>query len=163
MSSKDTFKHFSSHEDNNEGYDTYNQAALDALTRRKNVRHSIGRFSVNSLNSNISGITDLIASTQGTGDEDEGEISKTSLISGPMPAGISKEELKRKLEESFTRIYSLENENNELKQKSSSLEAPGELGDSDGILDGESIPNTVVDSTFMASLEETLDQKATSS
>lgn len=163
MSSKDTFKHFLSHEDNNEGYDTYNQAALDALTRRKNVRHSIGRFSVNSLNSNISGITDLIASTQGTGDEDEGEISKTSLISGPMPAGISKEELKRKLEESFTRIYSLENENNELKQKSSLLEAPGELGDSDGILDGESIPNTVVDPTFMASLEETLDQKATSS
>lgn len=134
-------------------YEAFNQAALDALTRRRSVRQSIGRFSVNSLNSNISGITDLIAST--TGDEDEGEISKTSLLSGPVPLGISKEELKKKLEESFTRIYSLENENNELKHMGL-LDAPGELKESDEFLDLGTRSNRTVDPSFMADLEKTL-------
>ncbi|KAF3993910.1 hypothetical protein FT663_01321 [Candidozyma haemuli var. vulneris] len=142
-------------------YDNFNQAALDALTRRKTNRHSVGRFSVNSLNSNISGITDLIASTQGTGDEDEGEISKASLLSGPMPPGISKEELKKKLEESFTRIYSLESENNELKK--SSLDAPGERSDTDDFLESDSMSKRTVDPSFMANLEKTLNQNATAS
>lgn len=97
---------------------SYNQAAFEALTRKVNMRGSLGRYSSLSMNSNVSGISDLIASTQATGDEDDGEISKTSLLSGPTPPpGMSKEDLKKRLEESFTRIYSLENENSVLKLK----------------------------------------------
>lgn len=141
-------------------YENFNQAALDALTRKKNFRHSIGRFSINSLNSNISGITDLIASTQATGDEDEAELSKSSLLTGLVPNGISKEELKKKLEESFGRIYNLESENNELKQKNCLTEAPGELGFADNFLEEEPIRITRVKPTFMADLENTLNQNA---
>lgn len=141
-------------------YEAFNQAALEALTRRRSVRQSMGRFSVNSLNSNISGITDLIAST--TGDEDEAEISKTSLISGPAPPGISKEELKKKLEESFTRIYSLENENCELKQKGL-LDAPGELNEGDDFLQLGARSNRTVDPSFMADLEKKLNENTQTS
>lgn len=94
-------------------HESFNQIALDALTRKIGMRNPSNRFSINSLNSNISGISDLIASTQITTDDD---IDRTRE-NGGLTQEMSKEDLKRKLEESFSRIYSLENENQELKNK----------------------------------------------
>lgn len=91
--------------------ESLNQIALDALTRKIGIRNPHNRFSVNSLNSNISGISDLIASTQITTDDD----NDRPRINGGPTQEMSKEELKKKLEESFSRIYNLENENQELK------------------------------------------------
>lgn len=75
-------------------YDTYNQATLDSLSKRKPSNSN--RFSVNSLNSNLSGISELLSSTQVTSFD---EIDENAL---------SKDELKFKLEESLNRIYKLE-------------------------------------------------------
>lgn len=97
-------------------HDSFNQSALDALTKKIGIRNN--RFSVNSLNSNISGISDLIASTQITTDEEDPDRSKIGLMNG-LTHGMSKEDLKKKLEESFSRIYNLESENQELKNKNS--------------------------------------------
>lgn len=92
-------------------HNSFNQSALDALTRKIGIKNPNHRFSVNSLNSNISGISELIASTQITTDEDETDRNKPNT--GAL--GMSKEDLKKKLEESFSRIYCLESENQELK------------------------------------------------
>lgn len=96
--------------------DSFNQSALGALTSKIGIRPPNDRFSVNSLTSNISGMSDLIASTQITTDVDETDRSRAYLLSG-LTQGMSKEDLKMKLEESFSRIYSLENENQELRSK----------------------------------------------
>lgn len=88
-------------------YDLYNQAALDALTKKS---RSSNRYSVISMNSNVLGISDLIASTQIT-TEDEGPDNEKSNSNG-----LSKDELRRKLEESYGRVYSLDDES-ELKSE----------------------------------------------
>lgn len=94
-------------------YETYNQATLDSLNKRMNSKNN--RFSLNSMNSNISGLSDLLASTQVTSfDEDDGTINGGHHL--------SKEELKLKLEESFNRIYNLEHENENLKLRSNSTQ-----------------------------------------
>lgn len=142
---------------------SYNQAAFEALTRKLNMRSSLGRFSTISMNSNISGISDLLASTQTTGDEDEGEISKASLLSGPTPPGMSKEDLKKRLEESFTRIYSLENENNHLKLKNVS-DAPGEHEYDESVISRDTVQGDAAtikaNPYFLEHLENTLSAKA---
>lgn len=105
-------------------HESYNQATLDSLsnslTHKKLLntlrRSSNNRYSLNSTNSNISGFSELLSSTQVTSYDDDreslgdvGDVEKQSL---------SKEDLKRRLEESFNRIYNLENENENLKLKS---------------------------------------------
>lgn len=99
-----------------QNHESFNQSALDALTRKIGIRNPKNRFSINSLSSNVSGISDLIASTHLTQDEDEHDRSKEYIS---VTQGMSKEDLKKKLEESFSRIYNLESENHELKSKSS--------------------------------------------
>lgn len=101
-------------------YETCNQSTFDQLsnnTRSKkysiNLRNS-NRFSMNSMNSTVSGVTDLISSTQLTNyndDEHEHDLDVDRI-----DTKVSKEELRLKLEESFNRIYNLENENKKLKQ-----------------------------------------------
>lgn len=132
-------------------YESYNQASLEALTKKINIRNSMGRFSMNSVNSNVSGLSELIASTQMT--EEDGDVSKTGFSSGNGAQGMSKEELKKRLEESFTRIYSLENENQELKLKA---DAPGEPDD---FTDGDVVSTVAKDSAFLSDLERTLTAK----
>ncbi|RCK62335.1 hypothetical protein Cantr_09236 [Candida viswanathii] len=103
-------------------YETYNQKSLEALNKR--MRNSNGngnhnRYSLNSVQSNISGITDLISTNLTSyGEEEEtgqqGNGNHRNSNGGQHP--LSKEDLKLRLEESFNRIYSLENENKLLKK-----------------------------------------------
>ncbi|OBA17962.1 hypothetical protein METBIDRAFT_80073 [Metschnikowia bicuspidata var. bicuspidata NRRL YB-4993] len=88
--------------------ESYNQAALDALTKKANNGHQTARFSRTSMNSNISGLSDLIASTQITTDEDDEENARIELLAEGATQGMSKADLEKKLEESFARIYNLE-------------------------------------------------------
>ena len=101
------------------GYETYNQKSLEALNKR--MRNSIGnqnRYSLNSLQSNISGITDLISTNLTSyGDEDQtDQVPEGGNANSNIQNPLSKEDLKLKLEESFNRIYNLENENKLLKK-----------------------------------------------
>lgn len=90
--------------------ETYNHAALEALSRRQQTNSMKivpgNRYSLNSMNSNVSGISDMLASTNQTSEQED-----------PTSPSFSKEDLKLKLEESFNRIYSLESENSKLKQQ----------------------------------------------
>lgn len=138
------------------GYESFNQAALDALTRKNKSRNSANRFSINSLNSNVSGLSDLLASTQITTDEDDGEHLK-SFGSDEGGQGMSKEELKLQLEESFTRIYSLGNENRDLKLENVESEAPGEPPND--FMKEEVTSFAAKDQTFLGNLEKTLSTK----
>lgn len=105
--------------------ETYNQAALDSLSNNlshkrllNTLKHSSNnRYSLNSMNSNISGLSELLSSTQITtyDDDHDGSIDGGA---GTEKQSLSKEDLKLKLEESFNRIYNLENENENLKLKS---------------------------------------------
>ncbi|KAK6459072.1 Mysoin-binding motif of peroxisomes-domain-containing protein [Scheffersomyces xylosifermentans] len=103
-------------------YETYNQATYEQLSNNGNKKLSFtnfrnsNRFSLNSVNSNISGLTDLISSTQITSyDDDDIDGLVKGTKSDDKSQEISQEELKLKLEESFSRIYNLENENKILK------------------------------------------------
>lgn len=107
-------------------YETYNQATFDSLTKRINLRnsgfnnsnHNSNRFSMNSLNSNISGLSDLLTSTQITSfDDDDGTVNGNGIQTVNNAGHLSKEELKSRLEESFNRIYNLEHENETLKSR----------------------------------------------
>ncbi|CAH2355786.1 hypothetical protein CLIB1423_34S00188 [[Candida] railenensis] len=90
--------------------ETYNHAALEALSRKQQTNSTKivpgNRYSLNSMNSNVSGISDMLASTNQTSEQED-----------PTSPSFSKEDLKLKLEESFNRIYSLESENSKLKQQ----------------------------------------------
>lgn len=99
-------------------YETYNQSTFDQLSNNArskkysiNLRNS-NRFSMNSMNSTVSGVTELI-STQLTNYEDDED---NDININTVDTKVSKEELRLKLEESFNRIYNLENENKSLKQ-----------------------------------------------
>lgn len=113
------------------GYESYNQAALESLNKRIN-----SRFSVNSMNSNVSGLSDLLASTQVTSFDEDDNVSTSR-------GNLTTEELKRKLEESYNRIYSLEDENLRLKGKE---------------LDEEDLTISKPSEHFLSQLEKTLDQ-----
>lgn len=85
------------------------------------MRNSTGnqnRYSLNSLQSNISGITDLISTNLTSyGDEDQtDQVPEGGNANSNIQNPLSKEDLKLKLEESFNRIYNLENENKLLKR-----------------------------------------------
>jgi hypothetical protein len=110
------------------GYESYNQSTLDQLSNSQAKKLSFGnlrnsnRFSLNSVNSTVSGLTDFISSTHLTCyDDDDDGLVKDSFGSEKNSLHISKEELKLKLEESFNRIYNLESENNLLKLNENSL------------------------------------------
>lgn len=153
-----TFRKSSSDDNNADvgsptNFDTFNQAALDALTKK--LRNSRNRFSINSVNSNVSGLSDLIASTQITTDEDEGDNPKTRNTNEGGTRGMSKDELRLKLEESFSRIYSLENENIELKLMTFSNEIAGESHTED-TMDGEVTLGAAKDAAFLGELEKSL-------
>ncbi|ODV80057.1 uncharacterized protein CANTADRAFT_5730 [Suhomyces tanzawaensis NRRL Y-17324] len=156
-------------------YETYNKSALDQLSNgNHSKKHSLrnsNRFSMNSMNSNVSGISDLISSTQITS-YIEDEENNDELIKGNFSRNghqhISKEELRLKLEESFSRIYSLENENKILKLNRSNEEMSNELGEnSHNTQDREStirgdhtsgVQPHEISSTFLTELEQTLNR-----
>ncbi|EGW34170.1 uncharacterized protein SPAPADRAFT_70331 [Spathaspora passalidarum NRRL Y-27907] len=98
-------------DDDNVNIERYHQVTLDQLSSVKRtgaftkaISFPQNRYSLNSVKSNVSGLTELIT-TQNTspidGDEDDGSLSKDAL--------------RLKLEESFNRIYNLETENKLLK------------------------------------------------
>lgn len=128
----------------------FNQAALDALTRKIGFGPS-NRFSVNSLNSNISGITDLIASTQITTDEDDERSPYTGAkyIDGAAVRGMAQDELKSRLEERMTRAY-------DVSRQTPTEEAP-ELPTPDLELATSAASKNLA---FLGSLEETLARSA---
>ena len=110
------------------GYESYNQSTLDQLSNSQAKKLSFGnlrnsnRFSLNSVNSTVSGLTDFISSTHLTCyDDDDDGLVKDTFGSDKNSLHISKEELKLKLEESFNRIYSLESENSLLKLNENNL------------------------------------------
>lgn len=158
-------------------YETYNQATLDSLNKRVTFRNSNNRYSMNSMASNVSGISDLLASTQITMDDDDdmglvnGSANKHDFSNDADEAldqGLSKEALKRKLEESFNKIYNLEHENQHLR-----LQSKHELGLVEQVIEGtdandttphESAPSETVvpDKAFLSELERTLDTKVDS-
>ncbi|RLV95467.1 hypothetical protein JA1_000968 [Spathaspora sp. JA1] len=98
----------------------YHQITLDQLSSNKRSNGLMktpsmlqqNRFSLNSVKSNVSGLTELINTqiTSPTEDDEEQQPDE--------PKGYSKEALRLKLEESFNRIYNLENENKFLKENS---------------------------------------------
>ncbi|CAN3360826.1 hypothetical protein DICA0_E31890 [Diutina catenulata] len=122
-------------------FESYNQTTLDQLSRSSpggrpagiagaasaakqkhkfSIRNS-NRYSMNSLSSNISGLTDMITATQLTNYDD--------MLGDPDSDSnrFSRDELKQKLEESFDRIYSLESENQALKMNHDSADAANDL------------------------------------
>lgn len=137
-------------------HDSFNQSALDALTKKIGIRNPKNRFSINSLSSNVSGISDLIASTHITNDEDDNDRSKGNISSAGLTQGMSKEDLKKKLEESFSRIYNLESENHELKSKSSG-EATSDQHNHELDHDGDNY-ETERNLGFASELERTLEK-----
>ncbi|KAM9898143.1 hypothetical protein OXX79_006469 [Metschnikowia pulcherrima] len=137
--------------------ESYNSNALEALTRKPFFGHPSDRFSMASVNSNVSGISELIASTQITTDDDDGLGPRTEYLLERAGKGMSKEDLEKKLEQSFTRIYNLQNENHELKSMTSSSKH-GEEPICSGAM--ESRFRASKDSKFLQTLEETLDSKS---
>ncbi|KAM9891285.1 hypothetical protein OXX69_012343 [Metschnikowia pulcherrima] len=149
-----------SHANNAKGVENgsnYNSNALEALTRKTFFGHPSDRFSMASVNSNVSGISELIASTQITTDDDDGLGPRTEYLLERAGKGMSKEDLEKKLEQSFTRIYNLQNENHELKSMTSSSKH-GEEPICSGAM--ESRFRASKDSQFLQTLEETLDSKS---
>lgn len=97
-----------------EGVESMNQFTLDQLTARKRLLN-VNRFSLNSMKSNISGLTELINShtTLPTNEADGNDSDSEERVV------LSKSQLRSRLEESFNRIYNLENENEVLKKSMS--------------------------------------------
>lgn len=134
-------------------FESYNPATLDALTRKTNNQNPSNRYSMLSVNSNVSGLSDLIASTHITTDDDIDQ-TKSSILGNRKTDGMSKEELQAKLEESLCRIYNLEHE----KKKFNEERAPGEP-----IPNEESISQIFTPATdnfeFLNTLERTLNSR----
>lgn len=118
-------------------FETYNKATLDQLNSKRNrnsnnstitqqnlngvssgfglgiENNSTSRFSLYSVASNMSSaVSDLVSTTQIT----DYESGRGNPGTGD---GMTKEQLKMKLEESFNRIYNLERENNDLRSTKS--------------------------------------------
>lgn len=112
----------------------YNQAALDSLSKRKT-----SRFSINSLNSNVSGLSDIVASTQTTSFDDDDNL-------------LSKEELKLRLEESLNKIYNLENgvDSNRHENDDVGKQIPKD------IINEDNVNETTIDKSFLNNLEASL-------
>lgn len=154
------------------GYESYNQSTLDQLSSAQTKKLSFGnlrnsnRFSLNSVNSNVSGLTDLISSTHITSyDDDDDGLVKHSFED---KSHISKEELKLKLEESFNRIYNLESENKLLKNESKpqANELPNTIKPISEDKSNDNAPASLerskdlsLPSSFLSELENTLDRK----
>ncbi|KAL6454430.1 hypothetical protein SBY92_003895 [Candida maltosa Xu316] len=130
-------------------YETYNQKALEALSKKGIRNTNSNRYSLNSVKSNISGITDLISTNMtsygGEEEEDDGQDGERKSYQHP----LSKEDLKLKLEESFNRIYNLENENKLLKKS---------LTRSDEQQEEEETIGKLPDAGFLSELEAKLNK-----
>lgn len=126
-------------------FESYNQATLDSLSslRMRNSRLSINRYSLNSLASNVSSLSDMVSSTQITSFAEEDENKKST--------GLSKEDLRSKLEESFARAYNLENDNETLIQNS--------RNDDTQHKDEEFNEAPQLSPSFLGQLESTITQK----
>lgn len=135
-------------------FESYNQATLDALTRRANITNSSNRYSMLSMNSNVSGLSDLIASTHMT-TEDDIDQSKSSILGNNKTDGMSREELQAKLEESMCRIYNLEHGKTELVDDG----APGESISNEGSLNQIFTPTAKDKFEFIDSLERSLNSR----
>ncbi|EGV61369.1 hypothetical protein PSN45_000039 [Yamadazyma tenuis] len=119
----------------------FNQITLDSLSRRK-----AGRFSINSLNSNVSGLSEILTSTQGTSfDEDDNSLSK--------------DDLKLKLEESLNKIYNLENQvRNQEYQGSIDVDARSNTSHEDRVNEDINMNETTISRSFLDTLETTLNR-----
>ncbi|KAK6205083.1 Mysoin-binding motif of peroxisomes-domain-containing protein [Scheffersomyces amazonensis] len=82
------------HQRQSSAFEAYNQDTLNKLSSNSNPHYSL-----NSVTSNVSSISDLISSSHITSDDLTDDTATTKY---------SKSELKLKLEESFNRIYSLD-------------------------------------------------------
>lgn len=134
--------------------ESYNQATLDALTRKVNIQNPLNRYSMLSVNSNVSGISDLIASTHMTTDDDI-DHSKSSILGNRKTDGMSKEELQAKLEESLCRIYKLEHEKKEFVDEG----IPGESIQSEEGMSRMFTPTATENFEFLSNLERTLNSR----
>ncbi|WPK27659.1 hypothetical protein PUMCH_005056 [Australozyma saopauloensis] len=81
--------------------EAYNARAFDALTRKQDIKSN--RYSMYSLNSNVSGISDLIASTNLTTENGSPDVSRFNEENSDH---MSKSQLKERLEESYSRMFS---------------------------------------------------------
>lgn len=127
--------------------------AYEALTRRSETKPS-NRYSMYSLNSNISGLSDLIASTNVTTECGSPDISKPNESdTNPM----SKTQLKEKLEENYTRVLNMPSDSMSTRfskepMKFNRHEEPDLEND---ILTS----NVIKDASFLNDLENTLNIK----
>lgn len=150
-----------------QSYETYNQLTLDQLSSANLKKISLGnfmhanRFSLNSVNSNLSGLTDMINSTQRTSfDDNPTENDSDGEITNRRVAQLGNEELKQKLEESFNRIYNLESENHQLKNKRISENATVKTGNSTHtVVDPQKMSSeSMNDHSFLSELEKKLNK-----
>lgn len=134
--------------------ESYNQATLEVLTRKVNTQNPLNRYSMLSVNSNVSGLSDLIASTHMTTDDDI-DHSKSSILGNAKTEGLSKEELQAKLEESLCRIYNLEHEKKEFVD----ARTPGESIQNEEDISQIFTPTSVENFEFLNNLERTLNSR----
>lgn len=132
--------------------DCFNAKAFEALTKKQDFKNS-NRYSMYSLNSNISGLSDLIASTNITADAESPDMSKGQDLVSPM----SKAQLKEKLEESYSRIFAFDAEQRD-KPMPPLVYDPQEPMKENGFSPG--VPR---DAAFLMNLEEMLNMKTSTS
>ncbi|KAI5968289.1 hypothetical protein CANMA_002505 [Candida margitis] len=183
-------------------FESYNKSTLDQLISSKtknrysnqNNRNSISmsRFSLNSVQSNISGISDLISTqmTSFNGDDGVGEKSEPSLesridqsnngqqqeydkldvnesfsvVENSDPGQMTQEELKMKLEASFTKIYNLEAENKKLSKENNYNNDSQGNGNANGVLhdvtnEHHLVEPNIPNASFLKDLETKLNAK----
>lgn len=131
----------------------FNTKAFEALTRKQEIKNSY-RYSMYSLNSNISGISDLIASSHITTDAESPDLSKGNC--NPCDQ-MSKAQLKQKLEDSYSRLFNFEDVGKDDVLLKPNLNIDTLLKD---VATNENFTSTAThDETFLGNLEETLNLK----
>lgn len=133
------------------GLDNFNAKAFDALTRKQDTKYS-NRYSMYSLNSNVSGISDLIASSNITTEAESPDLSK-----GDDSSHMSKAQLKKKLEESYSRLLNFGNACEIEKEVDQLVFSPEEDKHTEAFT-----PTVTQDAAFMSDLERTLNLKTDS-
>lgn len=131
------------------GLENYNAKAFDALTRKQDTKYS-NRYSMYSLNSNVSGLSDLIASSNITTDAESPDLNKSSD-----PGQMSKAQLKEKLEESYSRILTFDNSCKDGIEKEQMIFSPEEDKHTEVFT-----PTVAQDAAFLSNLERTLNMKS---
>lgn len=131
--------------------ENFNAKAFDALTRKQDPKYS-NRYSMYSLNSNVSGLSDLIASSNITTEAESPDMNK-GIDSGQ----LSKAQLKEKLEESYSRLLTFDNVRKHEKEKEPMIFSPEESDHTDIF-----VPTVTQDAAFLSNLDRTLNMKTDS-